>query len=234
VGDVEASRGVSHRNVALTRPARLPRARLSGARIPLLLVCLYVALLLLPKWRPGVAGTGLFFLYALSLPVVLLALVGTAIGGGIGLVRARLRGVSASPRHRSQVLVACLGLAWFAGAFVLARTVGGALPTGSHLREFDPVLWQQPGATKLGTGDITPRQTMLGDVVTHVLPGRSRQDIEKSLGPTPESPYFRSTGRDLIYLLGPERDSFHRIDSEWLLIWLDGSGRFQRYEIRKD
>src|SRR5882762_3914729 len=28
------------------------------------------------------------------------------------------------------------------------------------------------------------------------------------------------TGRDLIYELGPQRDSYFTIDSEWLLIWL--------------
>jgi len=28
------------------------------------------------------------------------------------------------------------------------------------------------------------------------------------------------TGRDLIYVLGPQRDSYFTIDSEWLLIWL--------------
>lgn len=31
-----------------------------------------------------------------------------------------------------------------------------------------------------------------------------------------------------------ERDSMFGLDSEWLLIWLDGSGRFERYEVWTD
>jgi len=42
------------------------------------------------------------------------------------------------------------------------------------------------------------------------------------------------TGRDLIYVLGPQRDSYFTIDSEWLLIWLDKKGRFARYTIAND
>jgi hypothetical protein len=75
---------------------------------------------------------------------------------------------------------------------------------------------------------------MLGDVVTNVLPGRNRTEIEALLGPSLETGYSKSTGRDLIYILGPERGSFFPIDSEWLLIWLNESGNFNRYSIYTD
>ena len=54
------------------------------------------------------------------------------------------------------------------------------------------------------------------------------------LGPSLDTPYFQRTGRNLIYVLGPERDSYFVIDSEWLLIWLDSAGRFKRYAIYTD
>ena len=54
------------------------------------------------------------------------------------------------------------------------------------------------------------------------------------LGPSLDTRYVASSGRDLIYLLGPERDSMFGVDSEWLLIWLDGSGRFERYQVWTD
>jgi hypothetical protein len=108
------------------------------------------------------------------------------------------------------------------------------LPTGSHLRSFDRAGWQDAGSADYVAGDITPRQKMLGDVVESVLPGRSRAELEKILGPSLETAYFRSSGRDLIYVLGPQRDSYLAIDSEWLLIWLDKDGRFRRYAIATD
>ena len=74
---------------------------------------------------------------------------------------------------------------------------------------------------------------MLGAVVAK-LPQKSRAQIEQTLGPSLETAYFMSTGRDIIYILGPERDSIFGLDSEWLLIWLDENEVFERYEIARD
>jgi outer membrane protein assembly factor BamE (lipoprotein component of BamABCDE complex) len=82
--------------------------------------------------------------------------------------------------------------------------------------------------------DITPRQKMLGDVVDNVLPGKTRAEIEAILGSPEETSCFANTGRDLIYSTGPERDTPFSIDSEWLLIWLDDQGRFERYAVYRD
>jgi hypothetical protein len=79
----------------------------------------------------------------------------------------------------------------------------------------------------------TARQQMVGEVVQRLLPGKTRGELERLLGPSLDTPYFKTTGRDLIYVLGPER-SFISIDSEWLLIWLDQAGRFRRAEIVTD
>ena len=75
---------------------------------------------------------------------------------------------------------------------------------------------------------------MLGSVVDRLEPRQDRVKIEALLGPSLDTPYFENTGRDLIYILGPERDSFFGIDSEWLLIWLDDSGHFARYGVNID
>jgi hypothetical protein len=75
---------------------------------------------------------------------------------------------------------------------------------------------------------------MLGGVVRDVLPGSHRSEIEQALGPSLDTAYFASTDRDLIYLLGPERSLFFGIDSEWLLIWLDESGHFERFAVTVD
>ena len=75
---------------------------------------------------------------------------------------------------------------------------------------------------------------MLKDVIEKILPGKSRQEIESALGPSLETHYFSSLDKDLIYYLGPERDGFFTIDSEWLLIWVDEDGKFKRYRIAND
>ena len=100
--------------------------------------------------------------------------------------------------------------------------------------KFDTAQWRDQASLDFVGGDITARQKMLGDVVSNVLPGRDRNSLEELLGPSLDSPYFESTGRDMIYVLGRERDSLFRIDSEWLLIWLDGSDRFERYQVYTD
>jgi hypothetical protein len=132
------------------------------------------------------------------------------------------------------VLLPVAGFLMFAAATGLTRFIRGALPTGSHLLEFEPVVWQDPSSSEYVQGDITPRQKMLGSVVYQLNSTQDRRQLETLLGPSLETSYFESTGRDLIYILGPERDSFFRIDSEWLLIWLDSSKHFERYAIYTD
>jgi hypothetical protein len=75
---------------------------------------------------------------------------------------------------------------------------------------------------------------MLRDVITRTLPGKARSEIEELLGPSLVTGYFTASNRDLIYFLGPEREGYFRIDSEWLLIWLDTQGHFHHYEIATD
>jgi len=107
------------------------------------------------------------------------------------------------------------------------------LPTGSYDKQFDREAWLDPESANYAAGDITPRQKMLADVVKR-LPGQTHAELENMLGPTLDTPYFKSTGRDLIYVTGPERDSLFGIDSEWLLIWVDENGIYKRHAIVTD
>ncbi|PYN50206.1 MAG: hypothetical protein DMD94_27260 [Candidatus Rokuibacteriota bacterium] len=175
-----------------------------------------------------------FFVYILSLPVTLLALFALAIWGGVGLWRSWAHQRPPSRSHRAYALIGFVGLASFALATGVLRTLPRSLPTGSNLQSFDRTMWRDPHSAEHVEGDITPRQKMLADVVKNVLPGRTRAELENILGPSRNTAYFKSSGRDLIYTLGPQRDSYFAIDSEWLLIWLDKDGRFSRYEIAND
>jgi hypothetical protein len=194
----------------------------------------YFGLLLIPEWWPAFRATPSYFVYVLTLPFVLLVLTAVGCWGAIGLFMSRARNSPHQPKHRSMLRVSIIGLLLFGSAYGLSGAIRGGLPSGSHLQRFDSAQWNDEAASEPAGGDISVRQKMLGDVVNNVLPGRDRRELEQMLGPSLDTPYFASTGRDLIYLLGRERDSMFGVDSEWLLIWLDGSGRFERYQVWTD
>lgn len=105
-------------------------------------------------------------------------------------------------------------------------------PSGSDLSNFSSEFWQQNASTAWNNG-ISEREKMLKDLVENVLPGKSKDEIEQLLGESLDTPYFRSIDKDMIYYLGPQRDSLG-VDSEWLLIWLDEEGYFTKYRIVND
>ncbi len=194
----------------------------------------YFGLLLIPEWWPAFRATGAYFVYALTLPFALLTLLVFGSWGAIGIVMSRTRQSPRQAKHRAMLGISLLGLLLFGSAYGLSAAIRGGLPSGSNLRSFDSAQWKDELSSDAASGEISVRQQMLGDVVDNVLPGRDRRELEEMLGPSLETPYFARSGRDLIYLMGAERDSMFGVDSEWLLIWLDRSGRFERYQVWKD
>ena len=210
------------------------RSVLSGWSIPAIVLSLYFAPLLVPNWRPSVASSPVFFFYILSIPFTLLVLLIGGLWGVVGAIVLHRRRRSVSTWHRHLIIAAATGLLLGTSTILLTRLIRGSLPTGSYVMDFTPVVWQDPGSSEFVDGDITLRQKMLGSLARGLRAEQNRADIEALLGPSLETPYFDETGRDLIYIMGPERDSFFGMDSEWLLIWLDDSGHFEKYEIRTD
>lgn len=118
-------------------------------------------------------------------------------------------------------------------SFFITRSLPRPLPVGSDLLKFNSEIWHKESSTKWNNG-ISIREQMLKDVIKNVLPGKSKEQIEELLGPSLETNYFSSIEKDFIYYLGPERDGFLNIDSEWLLLWLDENGNYKRYQIVND
>jgi hypothetical protein len=108
------------------------------------------------------------------------------------------------------------------------------LPAGSAKRPFSSAEWKTAHSSDWREGGVSVREEMLHDLMTRILPGKTRAEIEDLLGSSLVTPYFRSINKDLIYYLGPERGSAANIDSEWLLIWLDSAGRYHHYRIVND
>ena len=107
------------------------------------------------------------------------------------------------------------------------------LPNGSHLQPFNSELWIADDSIIVNDG-ITNRQKMLGDAVENVLPGKSRNEIIRHLGL-----FSNDSGHPLIddlnqptlvFYLGPARGDFKGVSAEWLRIYLDPSGNFEKYE----
>lgn len=75
---------------------------------------------------------------------------------------------------------------------------------------------------------------MLGDLVSKHLSGKSRKDVITILGEPSTKMDPDGTGSSLSYPTGIERDSYMPIDSEWLLVYFDSSGKVIRYPIGVD
>lgn len=193
----------------------------------------YFIPLLVPEWFPSVGSTSAYAFYVLSIAVVIAIMLLAIPAGLIAVLLAWWQKVQLKGRLRALVVFPYVCLLLFASVVGLLRLITGDLPSGSRVMTFDGATWKDEESASYVRGDITPRQKMLADIVENVLPGKTRVEIEAELGPSMDTRYFESKGRDLIYITGPERGPFG-IDSEWLLIWLDESGRFARYDIAQD
>ena len=114
--------------------------------------------------------------------------------------------------------------------FPITYTFPKPLPTGSFDLTFSETLWKKSELVS-DSLQITYLQKMLGDLINIVLPGKSEAEIIKLLG----EPEFRDIKNyKIIYELGAERDTFIRIDFEWLEIVLDEKGIYKKSIVSVD
>ena len=97
---------------------------------------------------------------------------------------------------------------------------------------FDSAVWKQTESFSYQEGDITARQKMIKSVLK-LIKGKSKAEIVGLLGKGLDTEYFKSMGRDFIYILGPER-SYISVDSEWLLLWFDKKNMLVKFKITTD
>ena len=97
------------------------------------------------------------------------------------------------------------------------------------VHKFTPALWQDPKASQYPR---FIRGCLVDDLMAHTpIRGRSRADIVALLGEPPQTGYFKDY--DLVYWLGPER-GLMSIDSEWLVMRLDSTGRVAEFRLVTD
>ena len=170
-----------------------------------------------------------YIVWFLALPIILLSLVVVGVWGIKEIWQAKASKTQPAAKYIFFAQISVIGLLWFAVSYMLA----GEIQFRYNHQKFNPEIWQDPSSAAFVPDELTPRQRMLDDLIENILPGSNKDEIEALLGKSLNTGYFSKSERDLIYILGPER-SFIAIDSEWLLIWLDDSGNFERYEIATD
>lgn len=114
--------------------------------------------------------------------------------------------------------VAVIGVGAF---FVQDRINHGPLPFNRKLWDAEPKAWDDETRERLADGLLASK----------VLIGKLRADIVALLGEPPPTDYFREF--DLVYWLGAER-GLMRLDSEWLVMRLDATGRVSEAMIVTD
>jgi hypothetical protein len=199
-----------------------------------IVLVLYLLPPLIPHWFPAVGGTVWFFIYILSIGIWFIVLFLMGFWGGCEFIIAKIRHKAVSSGCKFKILLPIIAVVASFIVVMVGRITESALPTGSHLLAFDPVVWQSNEAAQSDSGNISKRQMMLKSAVKEILPGKSRAEIEALLGKSLDTAYFQETKRDLIYFMGPQRNSLFPIDSEWLLIWLDNQGNFKKYAVVSD
>ena len=144
-----------------------------------------------------------------------------SIWGISGILQSKVNKGQPSPKHIFFAQIAVFGLLVFAGSTAIAYI---AYYPYNHPK-FNSEIWRDPKSSRR-SDDLTPRQRMLDDLVKNILPEKNKDEIELLLGKSEDS----ENKRYVIYMLGPDKSLFS-LDGEYIIIWFDDSGNFERYEI---
>lgn len=125
-----------------------------------------------------------------------------------------------------RILTGCLGFTVVAlGAIsLLLAYKSGYLPS----RSFNADDWKL-------TDEVEgfPRLAMVDSLIeSRGIDGKTEDEILTLLGPPTDTDYYSDW--DAVYWLGPERNFFLRLDSEWLVLRFDDTGRVIEYQLVRD
>lgn len=123
-----------------------------------------------------------------------------------------------NPRARKWLKVAAL--------LVLSAAIAAWLVTLTPMWRNRPIRFESARwlATPAIIGKNSLRQRMVDDLLrSRQLEGKTHAEVLQLIG-TPDQTGYPGK-HDLVYMTGPERDSFIGIDYEWLIVTLDETGR---------
>src|SRR5262245_45306517 len=122
-------------------------------------------------------------------------------------------------------VVAAVAIALYGGAWVVLPH-----PEIPRSLAFDEASWRQ-GQTAVTNQNAPRLPSADGLLASGILNGKPKEEVLNILGPVTDTNKFADHG--LVYWLGPER-GFISIDSEWLVIDFDSSGRVSKATLVQD
>lgn len=200
-----------------------PASFLTNKRLYYFLLFVYFGFMTIPQWfRPF---SPQFLVWLSALPFVFIALIMIGIWGAAGILQANRRRLQSKSKHIVFTQISGIGFL----LFVVFMAIAYKTHFLYNHQKFNSEIWKDTDSARYVSYDLSPRQRMLDDVVENILPGSTKDKIEKLFGESTNTGHYSSSERDLIYVLGAERGL--GVDSEWLHIWFDNSGNFERYDI---
>lgn len=175
-------------------------------------------------WANSPAGV-IYLLMAISAALLLIVVVSCLLMANVAMRAAGRRNSSITDLQR--YLPIWLLALLVAG--VLAWLTYPALGVGSDTMEFNASVWREGEAPLADRRELSPRQRMLKGAVAAIQSAKSKSEIESLLGPSLDPGIFSNVKPDLLYSLGRGRGSM-ALGEEFLLIWLDASGKMVRYQ----
>jgi hypothetical protein len=136
----------------------------------------YFGFIIIPEWFHPISFQ--FALWLFALPIVLIALIVTGFHGGVGLWREKVQKTPSNPDHKFFVWLACLSVLWFFISYELA----GITHFAYNHQEFDSEKWKSARWQDGNFFELSPRGRMFDDLVTNVLPGRTKTEVLDLLG----------------------------------------------------
>lgn len=131
--------------------------------------------------------------------------------------------------RRAAIALAALIAVWMVTVWMVFRSMPGSEKRCGDHDEFVRADWMD---TTVARGKLAVRGCMIDDFLDrNDLRGKTRAEVVALIGEPDKTDYFKEY--DLVYWLGPER-GFVGIDSEWLVIKLDSSGRVLSAELVTD
>lgn len=183
------------------------------------LIIIYFVRLIIPQGIYSFTLTAFF--YAFTIYFVIGALIIVGLVGVAGIIKSLKNKSSISPKHKSFVTTAIIGLVLFGISHIIHDSY--------FHKNFDSALWKNTRVSlDFDANLLTPRQRMMEDLVENHLTGLTKTEIVSLLGDPDSGLLSRERESSIVYILGPERGL--GVDFQCLMINFDENDIVESFE----
>ena len=184
-----------------------------------ILVVIYFVRFIFPQGIYSFTLTTLFYYFTVY--IVGGGLVIAGLFGVVGIVKSHLNKTTITPKHKTFVITAIVGLVLF-GISYITRDI-------YFHKKFDAELWKNTRVSMdFDANLLTPRQRMMEDLVENNLSGLTKTEVESLLGVPDDSWQPEEGDWNFLYYVGPEKGL--GVDSHCLQIHFDEDDNFESFE----